>query len=410
MQSVSSDSNLKRVFSGPQQQQEDDSTPWVDSSSSREGLSDGQKTNHIPTTFNLNRLQHISFKQKYIDPNIGLLFLAGAYLFNSSMVVSTKVLEGDPHEETTIKPLQILLVRMTITYLGTLVYMYMYRNTIPCIPFGEPHMRKWLALRGFLGFISVFGTYFSLMYISISDAVLITFLEPSLIIILAWLILKERVQKMEFVGCLVSFIGVILIVRPPFLFGSSTTVDTGVESNNPAEKLFAALVALLGAFAMAGVYIVIRYLGNQVDAIMNVSYFALVTVIVSLVGIIMIPSMKFQIPRTFKEWTLFINLGISGFCLQLLLTLGIQRERAGRGSLVTYTQLIYSIFWDAVLYKHFPSTWSGCGMFLIIGSTMYVLGLRSDNEPTEEPQGLPQYEEVYPRSSNDIPLQNVSHK
>lgn len=373
MQQVSSDANLKKVFSKEIDQYD---------------ISDDELRHDPPvpiiptaptTTFNLERRQ-FTFRERYIEPNMGLLFLVGSYFFSSLMVVSTKVLETNPDTETKIKPLQILVVRMAITYIGTLIYMYCYRTTIPYVPFGDPTMRKWLLLRGCMGFFSVFGTYFSLMYISISDSVLITFLEPSLIILLAWLILREHVQKMEFVGCFVSLMGVILIIRPPFLFGTPTSVDTAVESSNPRDRLVATLVALWGAFGMASVYIIIRYIGNRAHAIMNVSYFSLVTLVVSMVGIILIPSMRFQMPHSIKEWFLFLNLGISGFAHQMLLTLGIQKERAGRGSLITYTQLIYALLWDVLLYHHLPNIWSWCGMVLIIGSTLYVVKIKLDED------------------------------
>lgn len=234
MQQVSSDIDLERVFSKNANNHKvgDDST-YI------------HEPKHIPDTFNLERRQ-FTFKERFVDPNMGLLLLVASYFFSSLMVVSTKVLETNPNTDTRIKPLQILVVRMAITYVGTLIYMYMYRESISYVPFGDPSIRKWLILRGFMGFFSVFGTYFSLMYISISDSVLITFLEPSLIIILAWLILREKVQRMEFVGCFVSLVGVVLIVRPPFLFGVPETVDTVVESSNPRERLIATLVALWG--------------------------------------------------------------------------------------------------------------------------------------------------------------------
>lgn len=359
-----------------------------------------------PTTFNLDRQSKWEqFKLKHIKPNVGLIMLIAAQFFNTLMIVSTKLLETNPNTETRIKPLQILVVRMAITYLGTRIYMYIYRDVIPYVPFGDPKIRKWLILRGCTGFFGVFGSYFSLMYLSISDSVLISFLSPSLTIILAWIVLRERVHRYEVFGCIFSLLGVVLIVRPPFLFGNSMinnnnsnnntnninlshsgdgSMDTAsynpVESSNPKERLIATLVALWGSFGMASVYIIIRYIGKRAHAILSVSYFSLITFIISTIGIFTIPSMKFQMPNSLKEWGLFLNLGISGFCFQLLLTFGIQRERAGRGSLIAYTQLIYALLWDIFLYHHIPSFWSFLGMFIIISSTLYVLRLRDDKQ------------------------------
>ena len=357
-----------------------------------------------PTTFNLDRHSKWGeFKLKYIDPNIGLIMLITSQFFNTLMIVSTKLLETNPDTQTKIKPLQILMIRMAITYLGTRIYMHVYRESIPHVPYGDPEVRKWLVLRGCAGFFGVFGSYFSLMYLSISDSVLITFLSPSLTIILAWIVLREKVHRYEVVGCILSLLGVVLIVRPPFLFGNNTSDDTNnidlsspgdgsmdtvsynpVESSNPRERLIATLVALFGTFGMASVYIIIRYIGKRAHAILSVSYFSLITFIISTIGIFTIPSMRFQIPNSLKEWGLFLNLGISGFCFQLLFTLGIHRERAGRGSLIAYTQLIYALLWDIFLYHHIPSVWSFLGMFIIIGSTLYVLRLRNEKQSNND--------------------------
>lgn len=353
---------------------------------SRSGSS--QSYNGTRPIFNLNRESKWErFKTNHIDPNIGVIFLVIAQFFNTTMIASTKLLETNPNTETKIKPLQILTVRMLITYIGTRIYMYIYRDSISDAPWGDPAVRKWLVLRGCAGFLGVFGSYFSLMYLSISDTVLISFLAPSITIILAWIILREKVHRYEFVGCIAALVGVVLIVRPPFLFGSLAYAndDTAeltesfdpAESSDPRDRLIASLVALMGAFGAGSVYVVIRYIGQKAHAIMAVSYFSLVTLVVSTIGVLVIPSMQFQLPHSLKEWLLFLNLGFSGFFLQLFLTLGIQKEKAGRASLVSYTQMIFALLWDIFLYHHMPSLWSFLGMFIIFGSTLYVFKLKN---------------------------------
>lgn len=353
---------------------------------------------------NETTLQRIS--KDYLKPNIGLVLLTVSYFFNSAMVVSTKVLENDPDDianDRQIKPLQILLVRMVITYIGTLIYMYINKSTISDVPFGKPEVRKWLVLRGCTGFFGVFGMYYSLMYLTISDAVLITFLAPSLTIFLSWVILRERFTKVEALGSLISLLGVVLIVRPSFLFGTPELTDSSsqiVESSDPKSRLIATLVGLWGVLGMSCVYIIIRYIGKRAHAIMSVSYFSLITAIVSFIGINTIPSMKFQIPHSKKQWILFGNLGVSGFIFQLLLTMGIQRERAGRGSLMTYTQLLYAVFWDVALYKHWPNIWSWIGMIIIISATLWVIRIRAANNETTAKDLTP----IIDDEENSIPL------
>lgn len=345
----------------------------------------GQNTNtefDSPRIVPSNEDRFARISEEYLKPNIGLLFLMTSHFFNSIMVVSTKLLETDPLLEEPIKPLQILVVRMFITFIGTLIYMQLNKDKIPHVPFGPPEVRKWLILRGFTGFFGVFGLYFSLMYLSVSDAVMITFLAPSFTGLLAWVILHERYSKIEALGGLVSLFGVILIVRPTFMFGaqSRTSSDESFESSDPRDRLVATLVSLLGVLGVSSVYIIIRYIGHRAHAIMSVTYFAFITCMISLFGILLIPSMTFQIPKTLKQWFLFFLIGISGFFMQLLLTLGIQRERAGRGALMAYGQMIYAIFWDILIWHHPPGLWSLCGMTIIIASTVTVIKFKPKQE------------------------------
>ncbi|SCV01751.1 LANO_0F13344g1_1 [Lachancea nothofagi CBS 11611] len=332
-----------------------------------------------PEKSHLQRLSH-----EYLKPNIGLVYLLTANLFNSAMVVSTKLLETDPTLEAPITPLQILVVRMFITYVGTLIYMYWNRAKIDHVPWGPPEMRKWLILRGFTGFFGVFGMYYSLMYLSVPDATVITFLGPSLTGILAWIILHERYSKVEALGGVISLFGVVLIVRPTFLLGGSGTGQTNdaVESSDPKDRLFATLVALVGVLGSCNVYIIIRYIGNRVHAIMTVSYFALIVCVVSFVGICTIPSIGFQMPQTGRQWFLFSLIGFSGFFMQLLLTLGIQKERAGRGAFMAYSQVIYALLWDMIIWHHLPGLWSWCGMIVIVGCGIWVIRFKPKPEIT----------------------------
>lgn len=328
--------------------------------------------------------------REYLKPNIGLVLLVVSYFFNSGMVVATKVLETD-HEgvegKEPIKPLQILLVRMSITYVGTLLYMLKNRKTIENVPFGPPEVRKWLILRGLMGFLGVFGLYSSLVYLSISDAILITFLTPTVTVILAWIVLRERFTVIEAVGSLLSFGGVILIVRPSFLFGTATSSTDAAESENTRDRLIATIMSLVGVFGASSVYIIIRHIGQRAHAILSVSYFSLIVTIISIAGVALVPSMHIQMPSNTKQWLLFANLGICGFIFQYLLTMGIQRERAGRGSVMAYTQLIYAVFWDVALWHNWPKLWSWLGMLIIVGSTLAVIKFKpkeSASPPDEE--------------------------
>ena len=320
------------------------------------------------------------FSQDYLKPNLGLIYLVAAELFSSLMVVSTKILETDHAVDANsgealqpIQPLQILFARMTFTYAAALVYMLINHRKISDAPFGPRKLRPWLLLRGTMGFCSVFGMYFSLMYLTLSDAVIVTFLTPAVTVMLAAVVLRERFTKVEAFGTLVSLIGVVLIVRPSFLFGLPSDLDNSpAEAADPRKRLLATMVGLLGVLGGSVVYIVLRYIGDQAHAIISVGYLSSTVTVISLVGLIVFPSMRSSWPHGRRQWFILLNLGFCGFIYQLLLTMGVQRERAGLSSVMTYTQLVYAVGWDVMLWHHWPSKWSWLGMLVIVGATVVV--------------------------------------
>lgn len=169
----------------------------------------------------------------------GIMYLLLTQALNAVMVTGCKLLEMDKLFETPIHPLQILFVRMVVTYACCVVYMYVQRS-IPDAPFGPPHMRPLLVIRGAVGFFGVFGLYYSLMYLSLSDAVALTFLVPMVTAFLAHMLLQEQYSVLEGACSLCSLLGVLLIAKPNFLFGDPKSTDDLVESSSTEKRLLAA--------------------------------------------------------------------------------------------------------------------------------------------------------------------------
>lgn len=317
----------------------------------------------------------------------GFALLIGSQFFNAIMITTCKLLVADDEFEVPIHPIQILFVRMFITYICCVLYMTITR-LVPNAPFGEPQIRKWLVLRGIVGFVGVFGLYFSLLYLSVSDAVAITFLVPLVTAFLAWILLHERYSLIEGLCSLVSLVGVVLIAKPNFIFGSAgdneLKENESVESSSTEKRLLATAVGLFGVLGASSVYIVLRKIGNAAHPLLSVSYFALSTVIVSTICIIAIPSISFAIPQNAYQWSLFFAIGIAGFLFQFALTAGVQRVKASKASLVVYTQMIFAIVLDLIIWHHFPGFLSILGILIIIGCTLLVIKYK----PQEQEQDL----------------------
>ena len=335
----------------------------------------------------LQRIKHKGVKlyNNVILPNVGISLLLFSQFLNSIMVTTCKLLVTDKNFNTPIHPVQILFVRMFVTYICCLVYMYVTKS-VEEAPFGPKKVRVLLVMRGVVGFFGVFGMYFSLQYLSLSDAVAITFLVPMVTAFLAFVILKEKYSILESICSLLSLGGVILIAKPSFIFGAESdkeTTDESVESASSEKRILATAVGLIGVCGASCVYIVLRKIGMNAHPLLSVSYFALTCCIVTFIGIIVVPSLSFVLPQNGYQWFLFAVIGFSGFFMQFSLTAGVQRVKASRASLMAYSGMVFAIIWDLTIWHHLPGVLSFCGIALIIGNAAIILKFKPEHTETE---------------------------
>lgn len=277
--------------------------------------------------------------KSFLHRNLGLLLIATAQLFFSTMNLSAKLLS---QSHPPIHPLEIIFVRMLITWLGSLAYLY-YQN-IPGTPFGPRGVRGLLVARGIFGFFVLFGIYYSLQYLALSDATVLQFLAPILTGFFGRMFLGEVFLRTELYAGIISFIGVVLIAHPQSLFGGQIT-ETGIT---PLQRLSAVISSVIAAFAAAAAYITIRAIGPRAHPLISVSLFAFYSCIISAVALLIRHS-PFVLPRTFAAWMEWIVVGLSGFAGQFLLTSGLQIERAGRGVSMVYLQMFFAFAFEEYL-------------------------------------------------------------
>lgn len=350
---------------------------------------DWASTSTFETPSTLQRIKQsvLSFYDKYISPNIGISLLLLSQFLNSIMVTTCKLLVTNKGSNEPIHPAQILFVRMFITYICCLLYMGITRS-VPEAPLGPKPIRKLLLLRGFVGFFGVFGMYFSLQYLSLSDAVALTFLVPMVTAFLAFLMLSEKYSILEAVCSLFSLGGVVLIAKPTFIFGSASDTesngDESVESSSSEKRILATIVGLVGVCGASCVYIILRKIGMHAHPLLSVSYFALTCCVVTFFAILVLPGLSFVLPSNAYQWTLFLIIGLSGFFMQFSLTAGVQRVKASRASLMAYSGMIFAVVWDVSIWHHFPGMLSLLGITLIIGNAIIILKFKPQKEDSEK--------------------------
>lgn len=293
---------------------------------------------------------------------------------------------------------------MSITALAS--YLYMWYTRVPA-PFGTREVRWLLILRAVGGFFGVFGMYYSLLYMPLSEATVLTFLAPIVACYASsFLMPNEPFTRKQQLAGLISLLGVVLIARPfsgtdsesPSASiemvpanGTETSSSETLVTVDTYHHLIAIAFALLGVLGAACAYTVIRLIGKRTHALVSVTYFSTYTTIVSLVAMVAIPSVSFRLPANLTEWALLLGLGMAGFLMQYLLTAGLAYAppagSTGHGTRATsmvYTQMLFALFYDKVVMDSTPSAVSWAGSGLILGSALYVAIARENRPKTAE--------------------------
>lgn len=334
-----------------------------------------------PSRWHAWRAKLQSFYHNYILANSGISLLILSQVLNSVMVTTCKLLLTDKSNPVRFDPLQVLFFRMIITYVCCLLYMYITKSVADA-PFGPRDLRLYLACRGVFGFLGVYGLYFSLQYLSVLDAMAITFLIPMVTGLVAWIVLRERYSLLEAACTFTSLAGVLLIAKPNFLFGALANKGSDnelVESSSPRKRLLATAIGLAGVVGASLVYVILRIV-KSAHPLISVSYFALTCVIITSVSITVTPGLVFVVPTTAYQWFLFLLIGLSGFFMQFSLAAGVQRVKASLASLITYTNIIFALIWDLIIWGHVPGLLSFIGIVIIITMAAIAVKYRSDIE------------------------------
>ena len=148
---------------------------------------------------------------------------------------------------------ELIFVRMSVTAVFTYATMRIMGIQHPF--WGPPGIRLLLAARGVVGFGGIGSLYYSLAYLPLGDATSITFLGPCAAAILSRIFLGETFTLVEAGAAGVSLLGVVLVAKPPALFGPGSADDAPMRNGVPvteAERVTAVVVALIGVWFAGG--------------------------------------------------------------------------------------------------------------------------------------------------------------
>lgn len=248
---------------------------------------------------------------------------------------------------------QIIFWRSFVALLPTLIYLAIRRELGQSIRTRFPHKHL---VRGLLGCAVMFFSFVSLRYLSVGLATALTYLAPILSIAAAMIFLRERPGSTIFLGVLLGFIGIILMLFPALV---------GTELRDGTLIGVGAGVAMAATNALSRVQV--KDLTRTEPPASIALSFALIC---SLVGLA--TSALGWVELTSTQFALLAGAGLLGGLGHVLLMESVARAPVSVLAPYEYTGIIWAFGFDLVLLGNVPTLWALAGAMVVVGAAALV--------------------------------------
>ncbi len=268
-----------------------------------------------------------------------LWMLAGATGFTLNGALVKTLGAGEMHS------FQIAFVRAVVAFLAILPFLWRAGPGA----LRTAHMRVHL-VRGVAGGTAMMSAFYALTKLRLADFTALSFTTPLFILVLAVLVLGERVGPRRWGAVVVGFLGVLIMTRP------------GAGAFDPD-----ALAALAMALGIAVAATSVKRLPPSESQVTMLIYVSLIAMLIA-AG----PALAVWRAPSGREVAMLIGVGLLGIGSQSLL---IRAFRAGEMSFVApfeYTKLLLAGALGFVLFAEVPDRWSLLGAAVIVAATLYI--------------------------------------
>jgi drug/metabolite transporter (DMT)-like permease len=262
---------------------------------------------------------------------------------------------------TGVGALEAIFVRGLIQLIGSAGFLALGRRRPDAFAVAW-QLKWWLLLRGVIGYGGIFGGFMALELISLGDAAALGFVAPCISSVVAWLALGERMAAREMVGVVGAACGIVLIARPPALFGAL------------AEPISVSgiLLALLGASCAGFVIVLLRKLAQQIDWPIVLLAQAIGQVALSYPCAVLLDR-PWVAPRWPDVWLVMIIGGLCALAGQVAVTMGLKGTRVGPASALRTSNVLMSFALQLIVTPdEKPHPLSIAGAAVVAGSCVLV--------------------------------------
>ena len=201
-----------------------------------------------------------------------------------------------------------------------------------------------------MGTASMVLGFYAVSMLPLADATAIAFSQPLFSVVVAALVLGEKVRWRRWSATIIGFAGVLVMVRP-----------------GEGSLQLGALVALANAGAVALSILLVRRLSDSETPLMILTQFAIFSTILLTVPAILV----WRWPDLWG-WVLAVGIALSATVGQYF---WVQAFKAGEMSAVApfeYMRLPFAVFVGWLIWGEMPVIWTYLGASIVIGSALYI--------------------------------------
>jgi len=212
-----------------------------------------------------------------------------------------------------------------------------------------------LFIVAFTGGLRILFIFTSFARLPLGDSTTILFSSPVIVMVLSMFILHERCGIFRVVAATTLLGGVILISKPPFIFGQDENL--GYDAIGYSLVLCACGMSALGI-------VLTKLISKEVEKLIILFYLGLATATCGSVGLFVFgqPSLPGA-----RDWILAVAIGLLGMVQQYILVWAVQLESPARVTVVRQFQIVLAYAVQVIMFGVMP-TWTdmlGAGLVLL---------------------------------------------
>lgn len=211
---------------------------------------------------------------------------------------------------------------------------------------------KYLIIRSAAGLTGVFGNFYALDKIELSDASMLNKMSPFFALIFSAIFIKEKVKPKQAIAIAGAFAGALLIIKPAF--GN--------------ENLLASMAGFVGGMCAGAAYTCVRWLGIKGENGKVIVFFfsAFSTVVTA-------PYLIFNYHyMTAVQWIFLLLAGVCAAGGQFSITAAYTYAPSREISVYDYSQVVFAAIVGFIVFGDVPDILSFIGYFVICAMAIWM--------------------------------------